>query len=287
MVQCSHCHITMLDLIATLVVDLSDQKLTVLDTQENIVRVIPVSTGKASTPTPTGHASVITKYRSVTMRGRNYVAPGVPYAMCITANELICMHGAPWQRMPASRSGARSNGCVRMPTARPDGCLRTPARARSDHPGLKLSPRAGPRDAPALDWLADPAAREEGQPMATHPHDRRARPTANSPPSPVVFCGGKAHRCDSPRTAAALSAAACVLAESTGSELPTPAGWPRLQALQGMQRSRAPAFAARPTTDHFHRTAAGIPDTPRQLSNKTVTETICKHSFQKRPAQRP
>lgn len=118
MVQCSHCHITMLDLIATLVVDLSDQKLTVLDTQENIVRVIPVSTGKTSTPTPTGHASVITKYRSVTMRGRNYVAPGVPYAMCITANELICMHGAPWQEDAGQSFGVpRSNGCVRMPTA--------------------------------------------------------------------------------------------------------------------------------------------------------------------------
>ena len=70
----------MLELIATLVVDLSDQTLTVFDQQEQTVRVIPVSTGKASTPTPTGHASVLTKYRSVTMRGRNFVSPGVPYA---------------------------------------------------------------------------------------------------------------------------------------------------------------------------------------------------------------
>ena len=87
----------MLELIATLVVDLSDQTLTVLNEQEQTVRVIPVSTGKASSPTPTGHASVLTKYRSVTMRGRTYVSPGVPYAMCITANEAICMHAAPWQ----------------------------------------------------------------------------------------------------------------------------------------------------------------------------------------------
>jgi lipoprotein-anchoring transpeptidase ErfK/SrfK len=105
----------MLDLIATLVVDLSDQQLTVYDRNEQVVRVIPVSTGKASTPTPTGHASVLTKYRSVTMRG--YVAPGVPYAMCITANELICMHGAPWQEDAGQAFGVpRSNGCVRMPT---------------------------------------------------------------------------------------------------------------------------------------------------------------------------
>lgn len=107
----------MLELIATLVVDLSDQQLTVYDRNEQVVRVIPVSTGKASTPTPTGHASVLTKYRSVTMRGRNYVAPGVPYAMCITANELICMHGAPWQEDAGQAFGVpRSHGCVRMPT---------------------------------------------------------------------------------------------------------------------------------------------------------------------------
>ncbi len=108
----------MIELIASLVVDLSDQKLTVYDSQEQVVRIIPVSTGKAATPTPTGLGSVLTKYRSVTMRGRTYVAPGVPYAMCITANEMICLHGAPWQEDAGQAFGVpRSNGCVRMPTA--------------------------------------------------------------------------------------------------------------------------------------------------------------------------
>ena len=107
----------MLELIATLVVDLSDQTLTVLNEQDQTVRVIPVSTGKASSPTPTGHASVLTKYRSVTMRGRTYVSPDVPYAMCITANEAICMHAAPWQEDAGQSFGVpRSHGCVRMPT---------------------------------------------------------------------------------------------------------------------------------------------------------------------------
>ena len=107
----------MIELIASLVVDLSDQKLTVYDSQDRVVRVIPVSTGKAATPTPTGLGSVLTKYRSVTMRGRGYVAPGVPYAMCITANEMICLHGAPWQEDAGQAFGVpRSNGCVRMPT---------------------------------------------------------------------------------------------------------------------------------------------------------------------------
>ena len=107
----------MIELIASLVVDLSDQKLTVYDSQEQVVRIIPVSTGKAATPTPTGLGSVLTKYRSVTMRGRNYVAPGVPYAMCITANEMICLHGAPWQEDAGQAFGVpSSHGCVRMPT---------------------------------------------------------------------------------------------------------------------------------------------------------------------------
>ena len=108
----------MIELIASMVVDLSDQKLTVYDSQDQAVRVILVSTGKASTPTPTGLGSVLTKYRSVTMRGRGYVAPGVPYAMCITANEMICLHGAPWQEDAGQAFGVpRSHGCVRMPTA--------------------------------------------------------------------------------------------------------------------------------------------------------------------------
>ena len=42
----------MLELVASLVVDLSDQRLTVYNSQQEVVRVIPVSTGKASTPTP-------------------------------------------------------------------------------------------------------------------------------------------------------------------------------------------------------------------------------------------
>ena len=61
----------MIELIASLVIDLSDQRLTVYDENRQVVRVIPVSTGKASTPTPIFDSKVLTKYRSVTMRGRN------------------------------------------------------------------------------------------------------------------------------------------------------------------------------------------------------------------------
>ena len=108
----------MLDLVASLVVDLSDQKLTVYNSNHDVVRVIPVSTGKASTPTPIFETKVFTKYRSVTMRGRTYTVPGVPYTMWVSANEAICMHAAPWQENSGQAFGVpRSNGCVRMPQA--------------------------------------------------------------------------------------------------------------------------------------------------------------------------
>ena len=108
----------MIELIASLVIDLSDQRLTVYDENQQVVRVIPVSTGKASTPTPIFDSKVLTKYRSVTMRGRNYTVPGVPYTMCVSSNEMICLHAAFWQENAGqSFGGPRSNGCVRMPLA--------------------------------------------------------------------------------------------------------------------------------------------------------------------------
>ena len=57
----------MLELVASLVVDLSDQRLTDYNSDQEVVRVIPVSTGKASTSTPTFDSKVYTKYRSTTM----------------------------------------------------------------------------------------------------------------------------------------------------------------------------------------------------------------------------
>ncbi|WP_370631189.1 L,D-transpeptidase [Synechococcus sp. MU1642] len=42
----------MLELVASFVVDLPDQRLTVYNSDQAVVRVIPISTGKASTPTP-------------------------------------------------------------------------------------------------------------------------------------------------------------------------------------------------------------------------------------------
>ena len=47
-------------------IDLSDQRLNVYDENQQVVRV---STGRASTPTPIYESKVLTKYRSVTLRG--------------------------------------------------------------------------------------------------------------------------------------------------------------------------------------------------------------------------
>lgn len=107
----------MVELIAAIVVDLSDQKLYAYGPEQQLVRTVLVSTGKASSPTPTGVGAVLEKHRSITMRGRGYVAPGVPWAMCISADGMICLHGAPWQEAAGQRFGvARSNGCVRIPS---------------------------------------------------------------------------------------------------------------------------------------------------------------------------
>ena len=97
-------------------VDFSDQRLTVYNSYQEVVRVIPVSTGKASTPTPIFNSKFYTKYRSTTMYGRTYTVPGVPFTMCVSPNEAICLHAAPWQENAGKPFGVpRSHSCVRMP----------------------------------------------------------------------------------------------------------------------------------------------------------------------------
>ena len=107
----------MLELIASIVVDLSDQKLYVYNPNQELVRTVLVSTGKASSPTPTGLGQVYSKHRSITMQGRGYVAPNVPWALCISQDGMICLHGAPWQEAAGQSFGVpRSHGCVRVPS---------------------------------------------------------------------------------------------------------------------------------------------------------------------------
>ncbi|MEB3322564.1 MAG: L,D-transpeptidase [Synechococcaceae cyanobacterium] len=107
----------MIELIASIVVDLSEQRLYAYNDRQELVRTVLVSTGTAGSPTPTGKGEVLEKYESITMRGRDYVSPDVPWTMCISEDGNICLHGAPWQEAAGERFGVpRSHGCVRMPT---------------------------------------------------------------------------------------------------------------------------------------------------------------------------
>ena len=54
----------MLELVASLMVDLSNRRLTDYNSQQELFPVIPFSTGKTSTPTPIFNSKVYTKYRS-------------------------------------------------------------------------------------------------------------------------------------------------------------------------------------------------------------------------------
>ena len=94
----------MLELVASLVVDLSDQRLTVYNSDQEVLRVIPVSTGKSSTPTPIFNTREYKKYRSTKMYGRTYSVPGVSFTMCVSANEAIFLHAPPGRRTQGNPS---------------------------------------------------------------------------------------------------------------------------------------------------------------------------------------
>ena len=79
----------MIDLIASLVIDLSDQHLITCDQNLQAMRVIRVNTGKTSTPSPVFESKVLTKYRSVSMQRGSYTFQGIPCKVFVSANQLI------------------------------------------------------------------------------------------------------------------------------------------------------------------------------------------------------
>jgi hypothetical protein len=90
----------MLDAVASLLVDLSEQKI-YATMESGKVEVINVSTGKAATPTPLMTDTIATKYELTDLIGRNYSwrIPDVPHVMCFQNNPMYCIHprtsGAP------------------------------------------------------------------------------------------------------------------------------------------------------------------------------------------------
>lgn len=89
-------------------VDLSEQQLVAWE--GNMARyTFPVSTGKDSTPTPTGSFTIQSKHPSTRMRGSGYDIPDVPYAMYYSGN--YALHGAYWH----SNFGSRvTHGCINL-----------------------------------------------------------------------------------------------------------------------------------------------------------------------------
>ncbi|WP_414566117.1 MULTISPECIES: L,D-transpeptidase [unclassified Anabaena] len=89
-------------------ISLSEQRLRAWE-GNRLVYSFRVSTGKRSTPTPTGSFRIGSKHRVNRMRGRGYDIPDVPYAMYFHRGYAI--HGAYWH----NRFGTPvSRGCVNL-----------------------------------------------------------------------------------------------------------------------------------------------------------------------------
>ena len=101
----------MIELVAAILVDLSEQKLYVLRADNTVIRTLVVSTGKPSTPTPPGTYRVLTKYEQVDLTGPGYRIP-TRHVMCFTPSEGYCIHPTP-----------PSNSTVGTPLSL--GCVRT------------------------------------------------------------------------------------------------------------------------------------------------------------------
>jgi lipoprotein-anchoring transpeptidase ErfK/SrfK len=89
-------------------INLSTQRLFAWEGKTPIHAVI-ISTGKASTPTPTGVFEIQSKHRFARMQGDDYDIPDVPHTMYYSGGYAI--HGAYWHH----RFGTSvSHGCVNV-----------------------------------------------------------------------------------------------------------------------------------------------------------------------------
>jgi lipoprotein-anchoring transpeptidase ErfK/SrfK len=91
-----------------ILVDLKSQRLIAWE-GGNPVYAIIISTGKDSTPTPSGIFKIQTKIPAQRMRGADYDLPNVPYVMFYEGNYGI--HGAYWHHQFGKPV---SHGCVNL-----------------------------------------------------------------------------------------------------------------------------------------------------------------------------
>jgi lipoprotein-anchoring transpeptidase ErfK/SrfK len=89
-------------------IDLSTQRLIAWEGKTWVSAVI-VSTGKASTPTPTGVFDIYVKYRTARMQGDDYDIPDVPHVMYFSGG--YGFHGAYWHK---SFGTPVSHGCINL-----------------------------------------------------------------------------------------------------------------------------------------------------------------------------
>ncbi len=89
-------------------VDLSEQRLITWEGNKPVFGVI-VSTGKKSTPTPTGVFNIYTKLVKTRMKGEDYDIPNVPHTMYYQGGYGI--HGAFWHN---NFGTPVSHGCVNV-----------------------------------------------------------------------------------------------------------------------------------------------------------------------------
>jgi lipoprotein-anchoring transpeptidase ErfK/SrfK len=112
----------MLALVASLLIDLSQQRLSAYDGAGRLLYAAPVSTGLAATPTPTGEFRIASRYAVTTLTAPDYRIPAVPHVLCLGGGGLkpdaVCIHPAPWQERAGERFGVRrSHGCIRTSSA--------------------------------------------------------------------------------------------------------------------------------------------------------------------------
>ncbi|MFO7630075.1 MAG: L,D-transpeptidase [Prochlorococcaceae cyanobacterium] len=112
----------MLELVASLLIDLSKQRLTAYGASRQPIYSALVSTGLPSTPTPSGQFTIGAKYSRTTLTGATYRTPPVPDVICLAGGGLkpdaICIHPAPWQEAAGQCFGVtRSHGCIRTSRA--------------------------------------------------------------------------------------------------------------------------------------------------------------------------
>lgn len=89
-------------------VDLSRQRLTAWEGNKPVYAVV-ISTGKSSTPTPTGVFAIESRQRVARMQGEDYNVPDVPYTMYYSGSYAI--HGTYWHK----RFGTPvSHGCINV-----------------------------------------------------------------------------------------------------------------------------------------------------------------------------